>query len=228
VHWGIRFDLCLVGLKAMSKQVVVIDYGIGNVFSVCNALSYVGASPILSGDPAIIAKAQRVILPGVGAFSRAMENLRERGIADAIKTFIDSGRPFLGICVGMQVLMESSLELGNHAGFGYIKGHVERIPSSIDLRSRVKVPHIGWAKIRSNFDLSRTSTFPSLDIDRYFYFVHSYVCKPSNRENLLATASHHGIEITAMIGCKNVLGVQFHPERSGWNGLCFLKWFVSS
>ena len=210
----------------MSKQVVVIDYGIGNVFSVCNALSRIGASPMLSGDPAIIAKAERVILPGVGAFSSAIDNLRSQGLDDAISTFIDSGRPFLGICVGMQVLMERSSEFGTHVGLGYIKGSVERIANIPTKGSKPKIPHIGWAKVNasSNFPDRNLLAFPSGE--KYFYFVHSYMCNPTSRANLLATASYHGGDITAVIGRDNVLGIQFHPERSGPEGLRFLHQFL--
>lgn len=210
----------------MTKQVVVVDYGIGNVFSVCNALSRIGASPILSGDPVVIAKAERVILPGVGAFSKAMENLRRQGLDDAIANFIDTGRPFLGICIGMQVLMERSTEFGDHAGLGHIKGSVERIPNISGSGSRVKVPNIGWSQVNNVSRLfdKKSSCIPNKQ--SYFYFVHSYMCKPVNEENLIATASYGGNKITAIVGRDNIFGVQFHPERSGLNGINFLKIFV--
>lgn len=212
----------------MTKQVVVVDYGIGNVFSVCNALSRLGASPILSGDPVVIAKAERVILPGVGAFSKAMENLRSQGLDDAIATFIDTERPFLGICIGMQVLMERSTEFGDHAGLGHIKGSVERIPSVSSSGSKVKVPHIGWIKVNkaSNSLNNVASCIPNEQ--NYFYFVHSYMCKPSSAEDVLATANYHGNKITAIVGRDNIFGVQFHPERSGSAGLSFLAQFSSA
>lgn len=211
----------------MSKKVVVVDYGIGNIFSVCNALLSIGASPILSSDPSIIAKAERIILPGVGAFSKAMENLRSRGLDDAIATFIETGRPFLGICIGMQVLMERSTELGDHHGLGHIKGSVERISNISSSGSRVKVPHIGWGKVdNALYALNYTDSCTQND-QSYFYFVHSYMCKPVNEENLIATANYHGNKITAIIGCDNILGVQFHPERSGPDGLLFIQNFIA-
>jgi glutamine amidotransferase len=207
----------------MTKQVVVVDYGIGNVFSVCNALSRIGASPILSGDPVVIAKAERVILPGVGAFSKAMENLRSQGLDDAIATFIDTGRPFLGICIGMQVLMERSTEFGDHAGLGHIKGSVERIPNVSSSGSRVKVPHIGWAKVTNKSSSLNNAASCIPNDQRYFYFVHSFMCSPTSEDNLFATANYHGNKITAIVGRDNILGVQFHPERSGNVGLSFLN-----
>lgn len=211
----------------MSKEVVVVDYGIGNVFSVCNALSLIGASPILTGEPATIAKAERLILPGVGAFSKAMENLRSQGLDDAVAKFIDTGRPFLGICIGMQVLMERSTEFGDHAGLGHIKGSVERIPTRTNTGNRVKVPHIAWAKINPNCHLSKKNAFALAYREQYFYFVHSYTCKPLSEDNLIASTSYHGTKITAMVGRDNILGVQFHPERSGPVGLSFLTQFTS-
>jgi glutamine amidotransferase len=133
----------------MMHHVTVIDYGIGNVYSVCNALLYAGATPLLTDDPSIIAKSERVILPGVGSFSYAMKNLRDKRLDGAIANFIDTGRPFLGICVGMQVMMDYSTELGEHPGFGYIPGCVEKIISIPTNGPTIKVPHVGWAEVKS-------------------------------------------------------------------------------
>jgi glutamine amidotransferase len=211
----------------MSKQVVVIDYGVGNVFSVCNALARIGAYPILSGDPAIIEKAERVILPGVGAFSTAMDNLRSRGLDVAIANFINKGRPFLGICIGMQLLMDRSSEFGNHFGLGFIKGSVELIPNYSNSGSRIKVPHIGWGQVNITSKLTDQIYLNNFNDVAYYYFVHSFVCKPLSPRNLLATVSYHGNNLTAIIGQDNILGVQFHPERSGPEGLRFLHQFLS-
>ena len=226
--WGIRSDHSQLGLEAMSKQVVVIDYGIGNVFSICNALSRIGVLPILSGDPGIIAKAERVILPGVGAFSKAMDNVRSKGLDEAIVKFIDTGRPFLGICIGMQMLMERSNELGEHVGLGLINGSVERIPNISISGSGVKIPHIGWAQVNNTSSSLSKDAFCTSNNHSYYYFVHSYMCETSSKDDLLATASYQGIIIAAVIGRDNILGVQFHPERSGPVGLNFLNSFISS
>ena len=211
----------------MSKSIIVIDYGIGNVFSVCNALAKIGGSPVLSGDPTSIAKADRVVLPGVGAFSKAMHKLRRDGLDDSIARFIDTGRPFLGICIGMQVLMERSFEFGDHKGLGHIKGVVERVSNFSLLGKNVKVPIIGWSKINYKPDSNPGNDCNSLNEEEYFYFVHSYMCKPYREENLRATFECHGNKITAIIGRDNILGVQFHPERSGPEGLKFLSRFLS-
>jgi glutamine amidotransferase len=210
----------------MTKGVVVVDYGIGNVFSVCNALTSIGASPILSGDPARIIQADRVILPGVGSFSRAMNSLRRLGLDYAIADFISSGRPFLGICVGMQVLMERSTEFGDHFGLGHIEGAVERIPAISDTGNKIKIPCVGWEQIKKERNADYKFITSSRFDQHHFYFVHSYMCRPRKVENRLAFVNYHGNNITAMVMRDNVIGVQFHPERSGPAGLSFLDSFV--
>lgn len=214
----------------MSNRVTVIDYGIGNVYSVCNALSRIGASPKLTGNPFIIATSERVILPGVGAFSRAMGNLTRNGLDEAIANFINTGRPFLGICIGMQVLMDRSFEFGEHTGLGHISGQVERIPSvSID-GQKLKVPHISWAEIKpsSNYTRGPLAIPQGSSGNHHFYFVHSYHCQPTVSEHLLADVDYGGNSITAAIGRNNIIGLQFHPERSGPAGLALLDRFVNS
>ena len=211
----------------MSKSVVVVDYGLANVFSVCSALEKIGGSPILSGNPTVIAKAERVILPGVGAFSKTMDMLQNFGLDDAIAAFISTGRPFLGICVGMQVLMERSSEFGDHVGFGYIKGVVERISNKSVSGGKVKIPHVGWASLKMDPTSVPVNFYNGLSPESYFYFVHSFTCKPRSHSDLLATASYHWNEVAAIIGRDNILGVQFHPERSGPAGLSFLRQFMA-
>ena len=155
-----------------------------------------------------------------------MENLRKQGSDDAIATFIDTERPFLGICIGMQVLMERSNEFGEHAGLGHIKGSVERIPNISGSGSRVKVPHIGWAKVNNTSTSLNNHASCILKEQNYFYFVHSYMCSPTSIDNVLAAANYYGNKITAIVGRDNILGVQFHPERSGNEGLSFLNHYL--
>ena len=200
----------------------MIDYKIGNVFSVCNALSKIGAEPILSNKADVIANAERVILPGVGAFSKAMENLNIRNLNSPISDFIRTGRPFLGICLGMQLLMEKSTEFGEHMGLGLIKGTVERLPNRTAANEKIKIPFVGWKKI----NIERNTVNFELENSGYYYFVHSYSCKPTLEENNLAVANYQGENITAIVGRENILGVQFHPERSGADGLHFLEQFI--
>lgn len=213
----------------MTQNIVVIDYGVGNLYSVCNALRRVGASPVLTSDPKVISKADRVILPGVGAFSAAMANLRSKGLDDSVRGFVNNGRPFLGICVGMQLLMEISSESGMHNGLCLVSGKVQKLPDlSID-GQKLKIPHVGWASVEASGlkDGSHVRVNTLFPINEYFYFVHSYACYPDIEDHVLAITYNGGQKITAAIGSENIIGVQFHPERSGHVGLSFLRRFLS-
>lgn len=208
----------------MTGRVVVVDYGIGNVFSVCNALRTIGADVTLTRAAAEIRGADRLILPGVGAFARAMEALDGFGLSDRVREFVATERPFLGICVGMQMLMDRSTEFGDHPGLGLISGAVERLESANDRGERVRVPHIGWSSLSFT---DRAADTPLVSAGRdAVYFVHSYHCKPADPVNVLATTSYSGLEVTAAIGRDNIVGVQFHPERSGPVGRRVLEAFV--
>jgi len=215
----------------MNGSVVVVDYGIGNVFSVCNALKQVGAEPQLTRDIPTILAADRVVLPGVGAFGRAMDAIKAYHLDETLAKYVETGRPFLGICIGMQVLMETSLEFGAHKGLGMIPGKVERIPNTSTDGETVRVPHISWAQVgpvpaRSQAEWAQTPLAdPAGLLD--FYFVHSYHCQPSNPDYILAEAEFHGNAITAAVRRDNILGVQFHPERSGPAGLAVLQRYVA-
>jgi imidazole glycerol-phosphate synthase subunit HisH len=217
------------------STVAVIDYGIGNVFSVCNALRNVGADVKLTADAKEIANADRVILPGVGAFARAREALSAAGLDEIVLRYVETGRPFMGICIGMQLLMDQSTEFGNHEGLGLFAGKVERIKDVDSEGAKLLVPHISWAQVGpANGDMARWSGTPfdpegtrSADEPvRSMYFVHSYHCVPDNQADLIATANYCGQTITAGVRKNNVLGVQFHPERSGSAGGAFLNGFL--
>lgn len=216
----------------MTSKTVVVDYGIGNVFSVCNAIRQAGGEAELTGELSRIRDAERLILPGVGAFGRAMDALRSLGLAEALKRFIETERPFLGICIGMQVLMESSSEFGAHQGLAIIPGRVERIPDRSPEGGRLRVPHIGWARIRSNGPSAERWQGTPLSCPevegRSLYFVHSYHCVPEDDRHRTAFVEYGGQEITAAVRNRNVLGVQFHPERSGAVGQAFLRRFIDS
>jgi len=199
----------------MSQSVVVIDYGIGNVFSVCNALRKIGASPVLTNDPKLIANADRLVLP--------VENLKKNGLDNAIYDFVATRRPFLGICIGMQLLMDSSSENGFHKGLGLISGTVEEIKDNFLIKERAKVPHIGWSEV----SMLANQKIPITSVNsNHFYFVHSYVCVPSRKENIIGLFEYSGAMLTAIVRKNNIFGVQFHPERSGNSGLSFLKDFI--
>lgn len=209
---------------------VVVDYGIGNVFSVCNAVAKVGGAATLTGDLDAIRAADRVILPGVGAFAKAMDALHAKGISSALKDFIATGKPFLGICIGMQVLMDRSQEFGVHDGLGFIRGEVRRIPSEGPEGSHLRVPHIGWASLQpSGGSAARWADTPlraAAGGKAAVYFVHSYHCVPQDPDHRIAFANYSGVEITASVRRDNITGVQFHPERSGAAGQAILRAFL--
>jgi glutamine amidotransferase len=214
----------------MSGRTVVVDYGIGNVFSVCNALRRLGEDPHLTGDLLAIGQADRLILPGVGAFARCMDGLRERGLVDALRDYVGTGRPFLGICVGMQMLMDRSLEFGESTGLGFISGTVERIASQGSGGEHLRVPHIGWAPLQpTGGTRERWLETPLARGDlthNAVYFVHSYHCVPADLSDRLAYVDYGGTEITAAVRRANIFGVQFHPERSGSVGQKVLQSFL--
>lgn len=216
----------------MSSGIVVVDYGIGNVFSVCNALRQIGAEPELTGDLSAIRSADRVILPGVGAFAHAMDALNSRGISDALRDFVARGRPFLGICIGMQVLMERSTEFGLTDGLGFFEGTVDRIDAVGTDGSVLRVPHIGWGEVVPPAGVTAESWNDSVvgggGKAREFYFVHSYHALPTHASDRHAIVNYGGNSVTAAVQRDNILGVQFHPERSGSAGLSLLQRFVSS
>jgi imidazole glycerol-phosphate synthase subunit HisH len=209
----------------MTTRVAVVDYGIGNVFSVCNALKAVGADVQLTRSFADIRAADRLILPGVGAFARAMEAINQFGLGSVISEYVATGKPFLGICIGMQVLMEKSSEFGDHKGLGFIAGSVERVASANPKGERVRVPNIGWSTLREDQPFDGTPL--SVTGGDAVYFVHSYHCQPSDEKHLLASVDYDGVKVTAAIRRDNIMGVQFHPERSGPAGKRILDSFVN-
>lgn len=211
----------------MSKEVTIIDYGIGNIQSVLHAIEHCDAKAILSNDPKAIARAERVVLPGVGAFKKGMDELRQRNLIDPIKEFAAKNRPLLGICLGMQMMLEKSSEFGDHSGLGLIEGSVEAIPGTTSQGKPHKIPHIGWAPITvpENTDWNQ-SILKGIQPESAFYFVHSYTAHPKNHENRLADCHYNGRLVAAAIRRENLYGCQFHPERSGEWGLKIIKNFI--
>lgn len=207
---------------------VVVDYGIGNVFSVLRALERLGFSATLCSDHSKILASDRIILPGVGAFARAASELRARGLDEVIRTFVATGKPFLGICVGMQLLLDASEEFGLSKGLGIIPGTVRMISARDNDGSRCRVPLIGWCPVMETYEGAwRDTPFANLRAANTFYFVHSFqanVVDPSNRTGAhsLGTSA-----VTSAVVRDNVLGVQFHPERSAEAGHQFLDAFMS-
>lgn len=196
----------------------VIDYGMGNIRSVLNALLHLGAEAVLVTSPAGAERAQRLVLPGVGSFGAGMRRLEERGFVDAIPGLVSAGRPMLGICLGMQLLAESSSEHGAHHGLGLIPGSVERLDVA-----PLRVPHVGWNLTHVKRPTRLLEGLPEYPT---FYYVHSYEFRPTESTAITAVADY-GAEVTAVVEDGNVLGTQFHPEKSQSAGLALLANFLA-
>lgn len=208
-------------------KVVIIDYGMGNLFSVRRAVEVNGATDIeVSADPSRLAHADRVILPGVGAFADGMAGLTRAGFIPAIRDYVALGRPLLGICLGMQMLLEHSDEFGDTSGLGLIPGHVRGIDRATDDGKRRKLPSIGWARLQPEAPWEGT-ILADLPPGAAVYFLHSFHAAPSERADLLASYDHLGTTVTAAIRRGNVTGAQFHPEKSGPVGLGIIAAFLA-
>lgn len=195
----------------------LIDYGIGNLRSVQKALEHVGAAVQLTEDPATILAAEKVVLPGVGAFGDGMSGLRQRGLAEVVREVVARGTPLLGICVGMQVLFDTSEEMGEHAGLGLLPGRVRKFSNLENL----KIPQTGWNEI---VPCAESLLLSGLPRGAYAYFNHSYFCK-AQAEHTLATTDYGG-PYASIVQHGNIYGIQFHPEKSQQVGLLLLKNFV--
>ncbi len=200
----------------MSARVAILDYGMGNLRSVEKALEHVGVTAKVSRDPEEVCAADGVILPGVGAFPRAMERIRELGLDELACERREAGVPILGICLGLQLLFESSSELGGARGLGMLPGRVDDLDAP-----GLKVPHIGWAPVRWARDSRLTEGIPS---ETPFYFVHSFAPRPEEGE--LLGSAEYGTRFACAAECDNVFGVQFHPEKSSAAGLRLLSNFA--
>lgn len=213
----------------MGKHVTVVDYGVGNLYSVRRALETCGCEEVeISADPAAITRARRLILPGVGAFADGMQGLKERGLIEPLVSYARSGRPLLGICLGMQMLATNSEEFGSHAGLGLIPGRVVAIPRGAVDSSPLKVPFIGWSTISVSCATSGDdSLLASHPTQAAVYLVHSFHVRPDHPQHRLATYEYGGHAITAAIRAGNITGFQFHPEKSGAAGLAILRSFVA-
>ena len=199
-------------------MIAIIDYGVGNLFSLTCSLNSIGAETVITSDPDTIRKADKLLLPGVGAFEDAIAKLRASGLDQIITREVKNGKPILGICLGMQMLFEKSYEYGVHEGLGLLKGSV--VPMAGKIPETLKIPHIGWnaLSIKKEHKLLRY-----IKDGDFVYFVHSYYATDCE-ESLLATAEY-GAEITAAVALDNVMGCQFHPEKSGNVGLSILRAF---
>ena len=202
-------------------MLAIVDYGVGNLFSLTCSLNAIGVEAVVTGDEAVLARADQVILPGVGAFGDAADALRRRGLDRVVLREVEKGKPLLGICLGMQLLFDYSVEYGRHRGLGLIPGSVQPIRPVVP--EEYKVPHIGWNALHFPKDRPVSPLFRYIKEGECVYFVHSFYgtdCEP----NTIATAEY-GPELTAAVARDNVYGAQFHPEKSGRTGLNILKAF---
>lgn len=206
-----------------TPKIVIVDFKLSNIFSVAHACESVGISPVISSDPKDLEDAEGLILPGVGAFGDAMKNLDSFGITSAIKKHISLKKPFLGVCLGMQLLFEESEEFSKHQGLGIFKGNVLRFKNSFEGK-KIRVPHIGWDLV----DIKKTSKlFKGVRNPEFMYFVHSYFCNPKDRDIIATTTNYEGFEFVSAVSSENVYAVQFHPEKSGKNGPLLYRNFVN-
>lgn len=207
--------------------VTIVDYGVGNLLSVIRALEKCGANYNLASKPEQIIEADSLILPGVGAFSAGMETLKMKSLIKPIKEYAKKNKPFLGICLGMQMMFDLSYEFGEQKGLGLIPGKVLPIPNTNIDGKEHKIPHIGWSKlIPPKADTSWQETILSeIKYNDPVYFVHSFYVEPAHKENLIANCDYNGIKLSAVVRKDNLYGCQFHPEKSGPIGLKILERF---
>lgn len=199
-------------------MIAIIDYGAGNIQSVKKALNYIGCDTFITNDKTKISNADGVILPGVGSFGDTMDSINSYGLKDSIIEYTKSGKPFLGICLGLQLLFPKSDESPDKDGLGIFDGNIKKIPSDTGL----KIPHIGW----NSLDIKKQDgLFKGIDKNPYVYFVHSYFLDAKNK-NIVSAQTEYGVKIDAAIENNNVFAVQFHPEKSGETGLKILKNFA--
>jgi glutamine amidotransferase len=208
----------------MLANVVVIDYGMGNLYSVQRGLEHCGVSAFLTSDPSEIVSAQKLLLPGVGAFGDAMTELNRLGLVSSIKEAVERGTPILGICLGMQLLMEESEEFGFTNGLGLIPGRVIPIPQTDTNGDQLKVPHIGWSSLNPppSEPIWNSVMMSGLVRGDSVYFVHSFMVQPTDPTVRIADTTYGGHQISAVLKKDNVIGCQFHPEKSGNIGLQIL------
>ena len=203
-----------------SKTVVILDYQLGNLFSVKQACESVGLNSFISSSKEDILKADGIILPGVGAFGEAMSNMNRLDLVFPLIDYVSSGKPLFGICLGQQLLFTESEEFGNSKGLGIIEGTIKRFPSHKALNNKIKVPQIGWNHIYKSALNWESSPLSRVKEQSYVYFVHSYFVQPSHSENILALTNYEGCEYcSSVVGKPNIFATQFHPEKSGELGV---------
>jgi len=214
----------------MSKLIAIVDYKAGNIKSVENALKICGAKPIIATKPSHLKKSAGIILPGVGAFKDGIMNLEKSKLIKEIKSQISKGKPFLGICLGFQLLFSYSEEHGRIKGLGILKGGVKKfkvnpVRTGISNGVNLKIPHMGWNTVKLKIKNKKLEMFDGISDNAFFYFVHSYYANPTDK-NIIAGITDYGINFCSAISKQNIWGVQFHPEKSSKNGLKMLRNFI--
>lgn len=210
------------------KKIGIIDYGSGNIFSLLKAFQHLEFPTEVIDVPDKLPDCSHLVIPGVGAFRNAMDRLSERGFTGSIKQESQKGKPLLAICVGMQILFETSEEFGHHSGLGLIRGTVTKIPNTDRFGNVSLVPHVGWSETRCNINClanSKFDLFLNMSTITKFYYLHSYSAKPVCERSVIASTIYGGNAITAAVQKENVFGTQFHPEKSGLAGLKVLENF---
>lgn len=206
-------------------KIAIVDYGIGNVKSMINAFDSLKTEVVLTSDPKNIMNSSALVLPGVGAFASGMNNLKKYDLIDTIHEFVNTGKPFLGVCLGMQMLLEESEEFGSTKGLGLIKGKVVKLKT--DKANNERLPHVSWNEIKEPNPGRWKNTILENTIELTdVYFVHSYAAVPQESKDVLAIANYSNHDFCAAVSKNNVFGTQFHPEKSGVSGLNILKKFI--
>lgn len=209
------------------NNITVIDYGLNNLLSVQRALEKCGANVTISSDPKFIVESTKVVFPGIGAYPDGMNALKDLNLDSAIKTYALSGKPLLAICLGMEMLFDQSNEFRVTRGLGLISGDVVPVPGKTVDNKKLKVPHIGWSELEptASYPKWNGTILSDIKAQESAYFVHSYMAVPKLQENLLATVKYGGNQLAAVVIQENIIGCQFHPEKSGEVGLRILKKF---
>lgn len=210
------------------RAVTIVDYNVGNLRSMGRAIKEAGGEPVFDSTPEGVAAADVIVLPGVGAFGSCISALQERGLDDAVREVVAKGRPLLGVCVGMQMLLDESTEFGRTPGFGFIPGIVDRIPGVGADGKPHKVPHIGWSELKETGAGWAGTPLDTIEPHSSCYFVHSFAARPVDPSHVIATCDYDGQEICAAVRRDSIVGMQFHPEKSGPTGLKILARFIET